>query len=272
MFKIGEFSKISNITVRTLRHYEKLGLLIPSEVDPYSGYRYYKAEQLSKINQIKLLQQVGLSLESIKEILEKQQMDVLNYYYEIREQELNQEIDALNRKKNLINELQKQLKVGTNMEKYNVVLKTIPARTVASVRKVMSNFEEEGRLWGILGAEMQKQGVIPLPGSLPTSLYHDKEYRETDVDVEVQVAVAAGRQDTDEIKFYDASEVTIASVTFNGSFEQMPQVTQAIAVWIETNQYKVSGPMINRSHVSPGQDPNPENWITEASFVVEPIQ
>lgn len=268
MFKIGEFSKISNTTVRTLRHYEKLGLILPTTIDPQSGYRFYEANQISTINKIRMLQQVGLSLETIKEILEKQQADVLNYYYEIKEKELEKEMEEINKKKEMIRQLQNQLKEGNNMEKYNVVLKTIPARNVISVRKVIPTFQDEGVLWDLLQQEMKKGSVKIAPGSLGISLYHDKEYRETNVEVEVQLEVIGEYENGETATFFEAPEYSIASVTFSGSFDQMPQVSQALATWIETNHYQVSGPMINISHVSPAHDPNPQNWVTEASFVV----
>ncbi|WP_321387013.1 MerR family transcriptional regulator [uncultured Enterococcus sp.] len=270
MFKIGEFSKISNTTVRTLRHYEKLGLLLPTTVDQQSGYRFYEASQISTINKIKMLQQIGLSLDTIKEILEKQQVEILNYYYEAKENELEQEMEALKKKKEMIRQLQNQLKEGKNMEKYNVVLKSIPARSVISVRKVIPSFQDEGMLWGLLQKEIEAEGVKIVPGSLGVSLYHDKEYKESEVDVEVQLEVSGEYENGTAATFFEAPEYNMASVTFSGSFDQMPQISQALGTWIETNHYQVSGPMINISHVSPAQDSNPENWVTEASFVISP--
>ncbi|MBP2097288.1 MerR family transcriptional regulator [Enterococcus rivorum] len=269
MFKIGEFSKVSNITVRTLRHYEKVGLLLPSKVDQQSGYRYYKAEQLGVLNQIKLLQQVGLSLESIKEILRSQDLSVLNYYYELREQEIHLELETLNAKKQLVEELKKQLKEGVSMEKYNVVKKQLAVRNVMSIRKVIPSFSDEGQLWNKLYLEAQKQQVKFSNQPSGISIYHDKEYQEANVDVEVQSEVIGKYKDTEEATFFEAPAVEIASVTFHGSFDQMSLVSQALATWIDANGYKISGPMMNISHVSPAEDPNPDHWINEVAFVVE---
>ncbi|MBL1228960.1 MerR family transcriptional regulator [Enterococcus sp. BWB1-3] len=271
MFKIGEFSKISNTTVRTLRYYEKLNLLIPAKIDFQSGYRYYEAGQITKINQIKLLQQVGLKLETIKEILEKEQLEIVNSYYEEKESEIDEEMETLVKKKKMIQQLQTQLREGSDIEKYNVLLKVIPARKVASMRKKLLTYQDEGELWENIWKQIQQLGAKAVPASLPVSIYHDEEYREKDVDVEVQIEVAREYEGNREITFFNASEMLTASVTFNGSFEQMPQVTQAIALWLEFNQYQVAGPMVNRSHVSPGQEPDPAKWITETSFVVAPI-
>jgi DNA-binding transcriptional MerR regulator len=70
MFKIGEFSRFSQVTVKTLRHYDKIGLLKPAEVDRFTGYRYYSASQLPRLNRILALKDLGLSLDQIAQLLE----------------------------------------------------------------------------------------------------------------------------------------------------------------------------------------------------------
>jgi DNA-binding transcriptional MerR regulator len=62
MFKIGEFSKFSQVTVKTLRYYDQIGLLKPAEVDRFTGYRYYSVDQLPRLNRILALKDLGLSL------------------------------------------------------------------------------------------------------------------------------------------------------------------------------------------------------------------
>src|SRR5512135_1263810 len=69
MLKIGEFSRLSRVSVRMLRHYDQLGLLKPSQVDPLTNYRYYSAGQLPRLNRILALQELGFSLEQIGELL-----------------------------------------------------------------------------------------------------------------------------------------------------------------------------------------------------------
>ena len=67
--KIGEFSRLMQVTVKTLRHYEQKGLLIPDEVDEWTGYRYYSITQMQKLNSIRHLQQLGFTLDEIKDLL-----------------------------------------------------------------------------------------------------------------------------------------------------------------------------------------------------------
>lgn len=66
--KIGEFSRLMQTTVKTLRHYEQIGLLLPDEVDEATGYRYYRMEQMQRLNAIKDLKSLGFSLDEIKDI------------------------------------------------------------------------------------------------------------------------------------------------------------------------------------------------------------
>ena len=72
MFKIGDFSKISQTTVKTLHHYDDLGLLKPAEVDPVTGYRRYTVGQLPRLNRILALKELGFSLEQIAGLLDDQ--------------------------------------------------------------------------------------------------------------------------------------------------------------------------------------------------------
>lgn len=69
--KIGEFSQMMQVTVKTLRHYEQKGLLFPCKVDKWTGYRYYSAEQMQRLNTIRQLQSLGFPLEEIKELYEE---------------------------------------------------------------------------------------------------------------------------------------------------------------------------------------------------------
>jgi len=71
MFQIGEFSKIARVSPRQLRHYEALRLFAPKHIDPITGYRYYSARQLPRLNRIIVLKELGLSLDQVGRLLEK---------------------------------------------------------------------------------------------------------------------------------------------------------------------------------------------------------
>ena len=69
LLQIGEFSKICQVSVKTLHHYDKIGLLAPAEVDRFTGYRYYQLEQIDSMNYIQRLKRYGFSLEEIQQII-----------------------------------------------------------------------------------------------------------------------------------------------------------------------------------------------------------
>ncbi|MBO0454934.1 MerR family transcriptional regulator [Candidatus Enterococcus murrayae] len=268
MFKIGEFSKISNTTVRTLDHYAALGLLKPKEIDDQTNYRYYSADQLSQLNQIKLLQQTGLPLKTIKEIIDTNDLDFLEQHYNLQEEKLQEDLEELLTKQRMVSLLKQNMKEGKNMTQYNVVVKEIPERNVLSVRGVIADYTLEGELWQKLQQGVSETNAKLKQPPLNMTLFHDVEYVEKNADVEVQTSVVGEYPEAAASTFKKAPGFIMASVTFSGSFEQMPQVTQTIAEWLEANEYKIVGPMINIGHVSPGEDPNPENWVTESGFVV----
>ena len=71
MLKIGDFSRMSKVTVKAIRYYEKEGLLTPNYVDENNGYRYYETSQLIEISRIIYLKQIGLTIAEIKQIIIK---------------------------------------------------------------------------------------------------------------------------------------------------------------------------------------------------------
>ena len=88
--KIGEFSKLMQVTVKTLRHYEQMGLLIPYEVDKWTGYRYYTIEQMQRLNAIRELKGMGFSLEEIKDLYDDE-------YHEPSISQINAKLTECNR-------------------------------------------------------------------------------------------------------------------------------------------------------------------------------
>lgn len=90
MFKIGDFSKMSKVTIKALRYYEKKGLITPSYIDKSNGYRYYKSNQLIDISRIISLKQVGLSIAEIKKVISKEKS--LNEVLKLKKEQLQDNI------------------------------------------------------------------------------------------------------------------------------------------------------------------------------------
>src|ERR1017187_7314168 len=94
MFSIGEFARLGTVSVRTLRHYDEIGLLCPAQVDPDTGYRSYSAAQLGQLNRIVALKELGLSLPQVRLLLAGITLDELRGMLMLRRAELEQELQA----------------------------------------------------------------------------------------------------------------------------------------------------------------------------------
>lgn len=270
MLKIGDFSKLSRISIRMLRHYNDLGLLIPDHIDEASGYRYYSESKLPLANRINALKSMGFSLAVVGEILTKyNSKEALKSYLELKKSEVIQQADNINRQLILLESTLNRLGKDDNVMNYNVTLKEMPKRYVASLRDVIPCYEMEGTLWGKM-----MQEITPLNTQIGTpcyslAIFHDNGYKESDVDIEIQISVQGIHTNTDNVTFKTIEPMEIASVTFKGGYENISEVNTSVANWISDNHYEFNGPMFNIYHVGPATEQNPENWITEVCYPVK---
>ncbi len=266
--KINHFSKLSNTSVRMLRHYEKVGLLNVSRSLENNNYRNYSAKDLQQVAQIKTLQEVGFSLSIIKEMLEKKDPSNLESYFLVQKEHLAEQLKKTEHQQALLHTLSDILVDDQRYLDYHVTLKELPERQVMSLRKVIPSYEHEQTLWNELYQEYLDQNVQFSTPPLGISIYHNDAFEEDNTDLEIQSRIVGDYTDTEMIHFKTAPKQTIVSTTFHGDFNQMPIVMEALGRWIEANDLIISGPMINIFHVSYAQDKNPDNWITESCLVV----
>lgn len=270
MFKIGTFSKLSNITVKMLRHYDEIGLLKPNQVDTTNDYRYYCAEQLRIASQINNYKSLGFSLKSIKILLEDEDdMTSVLTHLKLRKIEIEEEQSMLNQQ---LEKIQAMSEKEPRMQqiKYNVVQKSVPTRNVISLRKIISNYSEEATLWSEIYQYIQKNNIKPIYDGYTMTIYHDKEFKDKNIDTEIQITIE-NKKETNfgNISFFETNPFEVLSVTFAGSYEQMPKVTETIAQYIEQKQLDITNEMINIFHVSHAQTPNENEWVTEACYILE---
>jgi len=267
MIRIGDFSKLSRISIRMLRHYDELGLLKPEDVDRLTGYRYYSLAQLRRANRIAMLRDMGFNLASIAEILKlKDDPEALRAFLSVKLEEVKEQEQEAQKRIALIERTLKQLRKEQEME-YDVTLKTMPQRYVASLRKVIPTYQDESTLWHLMGQETGKELRMATP-SYSLAVFHDEGHKESDVDVEIQIAVLGEHEDTDNVIFKTVGPIEIASAVYKGSYDQITEVNEAVASWVSDNDFEYSGPMFCIYHVSPGHDPNPENWVTEICYPI----
>ena len=267
MLKIGDFSKLSRVSIRMLRHYDDIGLLKPARTDALTGYRYYREDQLVVMGRITALKDMGFSLADIIRILDVyDDRDRLDAFLSAREEELSRLSEETERRLVLLEAARKRLRKEQNM-KYDVTVRTIPERHAATVQMVVPHYEDEGVLWGMM-AECGKP-LIPADPCLAAAAFLDSEYREENVEIMVSMTVKGTYEDTEHVKFKTLPAVRVASCVIKGNYDQMADATAAVVSWIDGNGYRVSGPMFNIYHVSPNETRNPDEYVTELCFPIE---
>ena len=118
--KIGEFSQLMQVTVKTLRHYEQKGLLVPDEVDEWTGYRYYSIDQMQRLKTIRDLQRLGFSLDEIKDLFDdgSHTPTIRQMTEKIRETEA--QLKALIARRNQLLDWRNACKEMKTMEKFSI--------------------------------------------------------------------------------------------------------------------------------------------------------
>jgi DNA-binding transcriptional MerR regulator len=267
MFKIGEFSKLSNISVRSLRHYESLDLLSPQKTDPFSGYRYYTADQLDRANTIRMLREIGFSLDSIKGFLNTDNPDAARQYFELRQMEIEEELQSVQHKKEMLRLILEDMDKNNAIGCFNVVEKDIPQKTVLSVYRVLPTYAYVKDFWSEFFTGIRQRKIVPKEPLFLRSLCLDKEFKESDVEVELHIEVTGKVESEDTYKIITTPPAHAVTVTFDGGDRREGHaVRRALARWLEVNSYGLDGIMFNTPHLSGLDDPDPEHWVNEWGF------
>ena len=243
MLKIGEFSRLSLTPVSALRYYDEIGLLRPVEVDGFTSYRYYSAEQLPVLNRITALKDLGLSLAEIARLAggDASQSD-LRATLERKREEALRAIEVEQGRLDRIAAWLENLAMEKAMEQYEVTIKKTNPQQAVCLRRVMPSYHSEGDLWaemcGYLGTLKGVQYAGPA-----MNICHDSEYRERDVDIEVALPVTTPVPESGDIRMrilpgYEQ----VASVLHKGPFDTIIKAYQFMLGWMERNNYKMSGP------------------------------
>lgn len=135
LFSIGEMAKLFAISVPTLRYYDQIGLLPPEYTDPATGYRYYSTRQFERLNTIKYLRALGVSLERIRGFFENRDTDVVERLLQEQLADTRRRLDELQRIERRIGRRLDDLRRARTAETGVVLQKTLPARAIAFLRQ-----------------------------------------------------------------------------------------------------------------------------------------
>jgi effector-binding domain-containing protein len=241
MFKIGDFSRLSRISVKALRYYDEIGLLKPVKVDEFTGYRYYSADQLPRLSYILALKDTGLSLEEITTLINNslnpaQMRDI----FILKQAELRQRLSEEQKRLEHVGNLLRQIEKEGKLPDYKVVVKKVEPLLVASMRGILPNYGEVGQLYEVIFKYLAKKMIFK-PAAPTMLICHDDEYKEKDVDVEVCVPIKKSIPSSDKVKVYELPEIEAACIIHKGPYESFSETYAALMGWIEKNGYEITG-------------------------------
>ena len=267
--KIGEFSQLMQVTIKTLRHYEQKGLLIPDEVDEWTGYRYYSIEQMQKFQAIRDLQRLGFSLDEIKDLCDSYSctptIDQLTEKIEETEAQLRQ---LIARRDRLI-DWRNARKQMTTMEKFSI--QSLPEIIVASHREVLPNYAAIGPMCvNKIGPEMQRLGCKCPPPGYCFTVEHDREYKPTDVDIEYCEQVEEMGEDSAIIQFKRLPAVPKAlCMKHIGPYERFYESFIEAFRYIDEQGYKPIGQHRTCYIDGAWNQEDPEKWLSVIQIPIE---
>lgn len=275
MFRIGEFSRFSRVSVKMLRHYDELGLLKPARVDPFSGYRYYSADQLPQLNRIVALKDLGFRLEQIAKLMhEDLSLDQLHGMLKLRRAELEQQMQLTAAQLAQVEARLGMLERAGKPPRYEVVLRGVPAQQVAGIRQPGSASDAAvAALFEQLETYVARfQARAPLP---PLLIYHDAEFPEQGEDLEMLVPVDKPLPANERIAVRElAGHNLVACLIHTGGYEDLPEALGVLLGWIERNRFRIAG-ATREVYLRFGADQRgyvlPEAYVTSAAseFVTE---
>ena len=222
MYRISEFSKITNLTVKTLRYYDEEGILTPSYRDEYNSYRYYDEKDFNKAQLIAFLRKMEFSILEIKDVLNQYESEVdLSYFLEEKK---NQILENIEKERSLIKKISLHIKPKIveecSMNEPVEILEYPPAVTVAAIR-FKGKYSDVGKHIGTI-----YKAVGNNADGAPLSLYYDSEYKE-EADIELCVPIKKAVEDKNVVcKRLPAIRALCA--THNGSYESLGLTYKAL--------------------------------------------
>src|SRR5436305_1455668 len=190
MFKIGEFSKISQVSIRSLRHYDEIGLFKPAHIDPFTGYRYYTAAQLPRLNRIIALKELGLSLEQVM-LLSNSDLppSEIRGMLRLKQAELRQQIAEEETRLARVESRLRQIEQEGTMPSYDAVIKPVEAQTILSIRTISFDLAAMGDLL-TQAYETARRQVREIGTGL--AIFYDWYFDDRETDWEIGFSVRDG--------------------------------------------------------------------------------
>lgn len=272
MLKIGEFARVSQVSIATLRHYDQCDLLKPLVLDPNTGYRYYSLDQLPRLNRILALKELGFPLEQIAQLLaEGLSYEQLRGMFQLKQVQTQQMLDAEQARLTRIAARLRQIEQEGKLPVYEVLLKQVNATLVASYRETVPLPLHAGpeRSFGKIAAYLEQQHVQA--GEPTLLLLHSRSEQRDDglyIDAEAAIPLSTTLAGNEQINIRTLPAGLMASTIHTGADLFLGQAFAALYSWIKDNGYHVIYvPRLVRLRHE--QHLNPDQYVTEVQFSIK---
>ena len=270
LFSIGEFSRITGVTVKALRFYHDEGLLVPSFIDPQSGYRYYAEPMIDRARAIVYLRGLEFPLDQIKSILEDAPDDdneQLLAAMDRRKAEIEARIRQLRGVVRSLEEFissQREVRAMSISSANDVQEKTIDPMLVAAVR-MKGRYADCSSGFATIGRSLGRQ--INGPAML---LHYDNEYKEDDADFEACLPVKQPPKAVEGVDIRQLPECRCVCLIHHGPYDRMgPSYAKALK-YVKEKGYTIVSPTREVYVKGPGMifKGNPRKYVTEIQIPV----
>jgi len=267
MFTIGEFSRASGLTVKTLRFYHEQGLLVPAFVDLQTGYRHYEPAQLETARIITALRKLEITLAEIQQLLKRQDQDEeLLQRVERHKTLLAEKVNAYRQAIKFLDQFianERQAK-SISQSTPEIQEKAIEPMLMAGIR-MKARYDQCGNAFGRIARSMGRH----ICGK-PFILHYDDEYKDEDADFEVCMPVRAARAKP-EISVRELSGGRCASLQHKGPYDQLGRSYARILNYMKEKNYAFVTPTREVYWKGPGMifRGNPANFLTEIQILID---
>jgi len=248
VFRIGEFSQIARVSGRLLRYYDSIGLLRPQRIDPATGYRYYSAGQLERLNRILALKELGLSLDQVARMLDDkisaaEIRGMLALKKAELERSLAEEAARLRHIESRLTQIEQQGTLGD----YDVVVKSSPATPVLSTRAVYLSFDELVAALREIATAVRTQVATTARENMVVVAHCDFD----DENLDLEIGVTLNRAVNKPVRLPSGAQLaltelpasaTLATIVRTGPLYQSHLAFGKLGVWMEANKYEIAGP------------------------------
>ncbi|WP_327369225.1 MerR family transcriptional regulator [Streptomyces sp. NBC_01217] len=267
MFTIGDFARYGRVSARMLRHYDAIGLLHPDRTDPATGYRFYGAAQLARLNRIIALKDLGFTLQQVQAVLDEQVgPEELRGMLRLRRAELEEAMAAAAARLAQVEARLRSIESEGRMSADEVVIKSVPAVRVAELTGTAASYQPRDitpvivPLYDRLFPLLEAAGIRPLgPG---VARYEDAPAGGGAITVHAGVTVSApvGPVGDTGVTVVELPAFEAATIVHRGSMDGVLATEQTLARWLDTHGYRSLG-YTREINLECPEDK--DKWVTE---------